>query len=414
MLRPMSSVTLSTPSTARPAALGRSAVALLLVSAAAILSISMGVRQSLGLFLTPMNADLGVSASAFGFALALQNIVWGISQPFVGMVGDRWGPRPVLVASGLVYALGLSAMAMGGPFLGLIGGGGVLAGLGIAGTSFGVLLGTVSRAVRPERRSQTVGIVAGAGSLATLALAPLGQMLIDGWGWRTALLVFAAVAATTMLLAAGVGRVPDAADARTTVREPVGRAVRRAIGHRGFLAMTAAFFACGFQLMFITTHLPTYLAICGVPPAAGATALGLIGLGNAVGSVVIGMAGARFSQKRLLALIYLMRTVAIAVYLATPVSVASTLVFAATMGFLWLSVAPLVSGLVGRLFGFGAFNTLYGVVFLSHQIGSFAGAWMGGIVFDATGSYAIAWAALLAVGIAAFAIQWTMDDRPPA
>ncbi|MCC7273677.1 MAG: MFS transporter, partial [Alphaproteobacteria bacterium] len=407
---------MSTVTTARPsAALRPSAVALLLVSAAIILSISMGIRQSLGLFLRPMNLELGVSASAFGFALALQNIVWGFSQPFVGMIGDRWGPRPVLAGSALVYAAGLVLMSAGGTVLGLGVGGGVLVGLGVAGSSFGVLLGAVSRAVRPERRSQTVGMVAGAGSLATLVLAPAGQSLIDLYGWRSALLVFAAVALAMTVLAAGVGRgAADAPDVAAGRAEPMASVVRAALAHPGFLAMTIAFFACGFQLMFITTHLPTYLALCGVPPTAGATALGLIGLGNAVGSMVIGLLGARFSQKRLLALIYLLRTVAIATYLAVPVSVTSTLVFAATMGFLWLSVAPLVSGLVGRLFGFSCFNTLYGIVFFSHQVGSFLGAWAGGLTFDWTGSYATAWGSLLAVGTAAFLVQWAMDDRTPA
>jgi predicted MFS family arabinose efflux permease len=391
-------------------------VIVLIAVAATVLSLSMGLRQSLGLFLRPVSADLGVSTAAFGFALALQNIVWGLSQPVVGAFGDRYGARPVLIASALVYAAGLLLMALGGPAIGLNIGGGVIAGIGIAGTSFGVLLGAVSCAVPVERRSQMVGLVSAAGSLGTLVLAPLGQVMITEYGWRTALLAFGGIALLMGAVGTLIGRpaatapVPSHGGAAASTRA----ALLQAAGHRGYIAMAVSFFACGFQLMFITTHLPQFLAICGLPPSVGASALGLIGLGNAVGSYVVGLLGARYSQKRLLALIYLLRTLAIAVYLAAPISAASTLVFAAAMGFLWLSVAPLVSGLIGRMFGLQHFNTLFGVTFLSHQIGAFVGAWLGGIIFDLSGSYAIAWTAMIVVGLAAAALQWSMDDRAAA
>lgn len=401
-------------SASRPAPLGRNAL-ILLVSAGIILSICMGLRQSLGLFLKPMNVDIGVSASAFGFAMALQNIVWGISQPFVGVLADRYGAKPVVFVSAAIYVVGLVVMAVGGT-LGLNVGGGVLIGLGVAGSGFGVLLGAVAQAVPPARRSQTIGMVSGVGSLATLVLAPLGQALIDLYGWQNALLVFAGIAALMALFAAGMGRHSPkaAAAAGADAVRPVAEVLAAAGRHRGFLAMAIAFFACGFQLIFIVVHLPTYLALCGIPPAASATALGLIGLGNAAGSYVIGLLGARFSQKKLLALIYLLRTVTIGIYLALPVSIPSTLIFAATMGFLWLSVTPLVSGLIGRLFGLGNFNLLYGVMFFSHQVGSFLGAWAGGLVYDLTGVYDIAWASMIVIGLSAFALQWFMDDRSEA
>ncbi|TAI61636.1 MFS transporter [Bradyrhizobium sp. Leo170] len=388
-------------------------VIVLIAVASTVLSLSMGLRQSLGLFLRPINADLGVSAAAFGFALALQNIVWGLSQPVVGVLGDRYGARPVLIASALVYAAGLLLMAFGGPALGLDIGGGVIAGIGIAGTSFGVLLGAVSRAVPAEQRSQMVGLVSAAGSLGTLVLAPLGQVMITEYGWRTALLAFAGIALLMGAVGALIGRpattasTPGDGEAAASTHA----ALLQAAGHRGYIAMAVSFFACGFQLMFITTHLPQFLAICGLAPSVGASALGLIGLGNAAGSYVVGLLGARYSQKRLLALIYLLRTLAIAVYLAAPISAASTLVFAATMGVLWLSVAPLVSGLIGRMFGLRHFNTLFGLTFLSHQVGAFVGAWLGGVTFDLTGSYATAWTSMLVVGLAAAALQWSMDDR---
>ncbi|HEX6266560.1 MAG TPA: MFS transporter [Burkholderiales bacterium] len=193
----------------------------------------------------------------------------------------------------------------------------------------------------------------------------------------------------------------------------LGEAVREAMAHRGYLFMTLAFFACGFQLVFITTHLPAYLQLCGVAPGVGASALALIGLFNTVGTYILGLLGARYSQKHLLALIYLLRTLFIVVFLIVPISAASTLVFAAAMGFLWLGVTPLVTGIIGRVFGLTHFNTLYGVVFLSHQVGSFFGAWMGGVVFDWTGNYNLGWGALIMIGITAFALQWIMDDRPP-
>ena len=197
------------------------------------------------------------------------------------------------------------------------------------------------------------------------------------------------------------------------VNQKLGEAVREAMAHRGYLFMTLAFFACGFQLVFITTHLPAYLQLCGVAPGVAASALGLIGLFNAVGTYMFGLLGARYSQKHLLALIYLLRTLIIVAFLLAPISAASTLVFAAAMGFLWLGVAPLVTGIIGRVFGLTHFNTLYGIVFLSHQVGSFFGAWMGGVVFDRFGNYNFGWGALIVIGVTAFTLQWLMDERPP-
>jgi predicted MFS family arabinose efflux permease len=387
---------------------------LLFVVAGAILSLSMGMRQSLGLFLLPVTVDLGISAAAFSFALALQSIVWGLSQPFIGMLADRYGARPVLLATALTYVAGLSIMAVSNDALG-INIAGFLIGIGIAGTSVGILMGVVSRATPPERRSQTVGAVAGVGSLGTLILAPVGQALISAFDWRTALLAFAGIAMVMTVLASTIrampvhtdGAAPDAPGALS-----LGQTLRAAARHPGYLAMTISFFACGFQLNFITTHLAPFLELCGVPPTVSATSLGLIGLFNAVGTYLVGLLGARYSQRRLLALVYLVRTVAIVVYLSLPITVVSTLIFASVMGFTWLSVVPLVAGLIGRMFGLGYFNTLYGVAFVSHQVGAFAGAWMGGLVFDFTGTYTAAWIALIVIGALAFALQWSMDDRP--
>ena len=391
---------------------------LLLVLSGLIISLCMGLRQSLGLFMRPMTLDLGISAAAFGFSLALQNIVWGLSQPFVGALADRYGPRPVLIGTAILYALGLLLMVFSKSVPGGLEIAGVLAGIGTAGTGFGVLIGTISRATPPEKRSQTVGIVAAAGSLGTLALAPLGQVLIDGFGWQTAMLGFAVIAGSMVALsmpvkglAVALGAEP--AGAAVQAHQPLGDALREAFAHRGFLFMTLAFFACGFQLVFITTHLPAYLQLCGVPSGIAASSLALIGLFNTFGTYMFGVLGARYSQKHLLALIYLLRTLFIVAFLIAPISSASTLIFAAAMGFLWLGVAPLVTGIIGRVFGLTHFNTLYSIVFLSHQVGSFFGAWMGGLVFDWTGRYDFGWGALIAIGLTAFTLQWLMDDRPP-
>ncbi|MGE0370694.1 MAG: MFS transporter [Gammaproteobacteria bacterium] len=376
----------------------------------------MGLRQSMGLFQTPMALEIGVSASAFGFALALQNLVWGASQPFVGMLADRFGARPTLFGASLVYALGLLLMGQAQGTLGLNFGGGLLVGLGVAGTGFGVLMAVVTRAVPEHRRSQMVGAVAAAGSLGTIVLAPMAQWMIATAGWRGAVLVFAAIAAgmAVLSLAVSTTTASDVAQADTRGDEALGTVLKQALTHPGYLAMTAAFFACGFQLVFITTHLPAFLAYCGIGPSVSASALGVIGLANAVGTYVIGLLGGRYSQKRLLALIYLLRTITIVAWLALPITPTSTLIFAAAMGLLWLGVAPLVSGIIGRMFGLKYFSTLYGLVFFSHQLGSFAGALLGGIAFDLTGNYVLAWASLIAIGLLAFALQWPMDDRPPS
>jgi predicted MFS family arabinose efflux permease len=391
----------------------RRGMLVLLVLSGLIISICMGLRQSLGLFMRPMTLELGISAATFGFSIALQNIVWGLSQPFVGALADRCGPRPVLIGTALLYAAGLLLMIFAKAVPGALEIAGFLAGIGIAGTGFGVLIGTVSRATPPEKRSQTVGIVAAAGSLGTVVIAPIGQGLIDGFGWKAALVAFAAIAASMALLSLPIREQSVAGGNSSTVNQNLGEAVRQAVAHRGYLFMTLAFFACGFQLVFITTHLPAYLQLCGVAPSVGASALALIGLFNTIGTYVFGLLGARYSQKHLLALIYLVRTLFIGVFLLVPITAASTLVFAAAIGFTFLGVIPLVTGIIGRVFGLTHFNTLYGIVFLSHQVGSFFGAWMGGIVFDRAGNYDFAWGALIVIGVTAFLLQWLMDERPP-
>ena len=393
---------------------------LLLVLSGVIISICMGLRQSLGLFMRPMTVDAGISAATFGFAIALQNIVWGISQPFVGALADKHGPRPILIWTAIIYSAGMLLMVFSHGELALDVAG-FLLGVGTAGTAFGVLIGVVTRATPEARRSQTVGLVAASGSIGTMVLAPLGQSLINGYGWQTAMVAFAVIASSMALFALPIKGLAIAlnADPSKSVptvdsnAQPLREALREAIGHRGYLFMTLAFFACGFQLVFITTHLPAYLQLCGVAPGVSATALGLIGLFNTIGTYGFGLLGARYSQKHLLALIYLLRTLFIIAFLAMPISATSTLIFASAMGLLWLGVSPLVTGIIARVFGLQHFGTLYGVVFFSHQVGSFFGAWMGGLVFAWNGNYDAGWAALVAIGLIAFTLQWLMDESPP-
>ena len=387
------------------------------IVASVVMSISMGLRQCLGLFLGPVGADLGVSATSFGLAVAVHNLVWGLTQPAIGALGDRFGPLPVLLGCGALYAVGLVLMATSNnPWLGLGGGIGLLAGVGVAGTGFGVLLGAVSRIAPADRRSTLLGLVSGCGSVGILVLAPLGDALITSVGWRGAAMAYAAIAASMVAIAPLIGGTPVSSVAAETT--PTGptllQTVRAALAHRDFALLSLAFFACGFQLMFITTHLPRFLGLCGLPPSVGAYALGLIGVCNAVGSYAFGILGQRFNPKHLLALIYAIRTAAIIVYVGTPVSAFSTLVFAAVMGATWLGVVPLVSSLIGRMFGLARFNMLFGMVFLGHQAGSFAGAWTGGVILDLTGVYTIAWWSLVAVGVIAAWLQWSMKDQPAA
>src|SRR5437763_9204573 len=251
---------------------------LLIVLSGLIISLCMGLRQSLGLFMRPMTLDLGISAATFGFTIALQNIVWGVSQPFVGALAGRSGPRPVLIVTALLYALGLLLMMVSKSIPGGLEVAGFLIGIGTAGAGFGVLIGTISRATPPEKRSQTVGLVAAAGSLGTMVIAPLGGWLIDGFGWQAAMLAFAAIAGSMAIPSLPLREQAVSDGNLSKVNQKLGEALREALGHRGYLFMNLALFACGVQLVFITTHLPAYLQLCGLAPGVAATALGLSGL----------------------------------------------------------------------------------------------------------------------------------------
>lgn len=384
---------------------------LILVAAGAVLSTSMGIRQSLGLFLGPIVSGTGISIATFGLVLAVQNLVWGIGQPFMGALADRFGGQLVVIIGAICFAVGLWIMSLG-TATALFLGGGLLVGLAVAATSHGVLVGILSRIAAPKARGLAVSILAAVGSLGTFVIAPGTQWSLDSLSWETTLLILASLAATMALIATTfkVNRAPGTLAAGDKP-DAIG-AIKEAIHHPGYVAMTVAFFACGFQLIFVATHLPNFIAFCGLPASLSASSIALIGIFNAIGTLAAGKLGEMFGHKQVLAGIYVLRTLAIASYAFLPVSTESTLMFGAAMGLLWLSVIPPVSALINSLFGATNFGALFGVMFFSHQIGAFLGAYLGGLSFDITGDYALAWATLAVVGGLATVIQLSMDDRP--
>lgn len=382
-----------------------------LVASGFVLSTSMGIRQSLGLFLGPIVSGTGLSVATFGLAMAVQNLVWGIGQPIMGAFADRFGGQRIVCVGAVLFALGLSVMSLGSA-LGLFVGGGIFIGLAVAATSHGVLVGILSRVAGPDVRALAVSILAAVGSLGTFVIAPGTQWALDALSWEIGVFVLAAVAATMALFSFGLraNARPEVASSRETPNALV--AFKDAMSHRGFIAMTIAFFACGFQLIFVATHLPNFIALCGLPATLGAQAIALIGLCNAIGTLAAGRLGEIFGHRPVLAVIYALRTLAIACYAVLPVSVESTLLFGAAMGLLWLSVVPPVSALIHAMFGSANFGLLFGIMFFSHQIGAFLGAYIGGLTFGMTGSYDMAWIAMVVVGVLAAIIQFSMNDRP--
>lgn len=376
---------------------------LILIGAAVLLSLGMGLRQSLGLFLTPVTRDLAITATEFTLSIAIQNIVWGISQAPVGAIADRFGLRVTMLAGAVIYVIGLGLMAAAGGVTELLISG-ALIGVALSCTASSLALTAVARAVSEERRSQMLGIVSATGSLGTLMVPLATQALLENYAWQIGALFFVALAALMLpagFWAGGVDRLPPRGDSKVSMREMVGQAMR----HRRFLVMSGAYFVCGLNLIFLTTHLPTYLAICDQDPMLSAQALAVIGGMNCIGPLAAGWLGARYPKHILLGLLYILRAFVFTAYFVMPPTPASTLVFAAAMGMLWLSVAPLISGLVAEMFGTRYMATLLGIAFVMHQVGSSLGAWGGGLIFDLTGSYDQAWKIGVAIGFAAGVVQ---------
>jgi len=386
-----------------------------IVAGTLIISAAMGIRQTFGLFVGPFSFDHGFPVTLIAFAIALHNLVWGFVQPAAGAAADRYGAAPVVAFGALVFAVGLALAALAPSGAMLILGMGVLVGVGISCTTFGVVLTAVARAVSPEKRSMAMGWASAGGSAGQVLLVPLAQGVSELSGTTVSLLVLAAflVAAAPLGLLLdrrGAGRVPAPEHAPLSLKGALAQASR----HRGFRLLTLGFFTCGFQLAFIGTHLPAYLTLCHMPVGLGATALALIGLFNMVGSWGCGWLGGRFRQHHVLGWLYLVRGAAIAAFFVLPKTELSVVVFAAVMGLAWLGTVPLTSGLIAKVFGTQHLGTLFGVCFFSHQIGSFLGAWLGGYVFDATGSYALIWIATAAAGAMAALLHFPIDDTPAA
>lgn len=381
---------------------------LMLVAGSVVLSLTMGTRHSFGLYLQPMSADLGWGREIFAFAIALQNLVWGASQPFVGAIADKYGSGRVIALAGALYVLGVWLMATGGDPVTFTLGAGFLVGVGIAGASYTVVLAGIARVYPAEKRSLVFGIAAAAGSFGQFAMVPVGSAFLAAYGWSVSLMLAAALVALVIPLAAPLAGRPDVVAGPA---QSLGEAVREAGGHSGYWLLTAGYFVCGFHVVFIGTHLPAYLADRGLDPATGAWCLALIGLFNIVGSFLFGWLGGFRRKKYLLSWIYLGRAIAILGFVLLPLSAASALVFSAVIGVFWLSTVPLTTGLVGQIFGLRYLATLAGVVFFSHQVGSFLGAWMGGLLFDRTGSYDLVWWIAIALGVFAALVHYPIDDR---
>jgi MFS family permease len=371
--------------------------------------ITFGARTSFGLFTEPLSALRGWDRETFAIAIAIQNLLWGVGQPFAGAVADRYGPGRVLAAGGAVYALGVVLMAVstGAATLALTGG--VLVGLGLSGGSFTIVIAAFARLVPEDRRSWAMGLATAMGSLGQFVFAPLGQSFISAFGPAAALALIGACVAFVPVLAralSGGDTVAEGAALRSSV------AVRQALTHPSYLLLTSGFFVCGFHIAFVSTHLPPYLTELGLSTALAAWALGLIGLFNVIGAYTAGVLGGMLSRRLLLSAIYASRAAAFLLFVALPVTPATVLLFGAALGLLWLSTVPLTSGLIAVMFGTRHLGLLFGVVFLSHQVGAFIGVWLGGAVYDATGAYDLMWWASIALGFAAALVHLPISERP--
>jgi predicted MFS family arabinose efflux permease len=387
-----------------------------LLCGAAIVTLSMGIRHGFGLFLQPVTMDRGWSRETFAFAIAVQNLAWGIAGPVAGGLADRFGAMRVLIGGGVLYALGLVLMAVSTSGLAFTGSAGVMLGFAQSGCTYAVIYGVIGRSVAPEKRSWAMGVAAAAGSFGQFLMVPVENWLIGSFGWQNALFLLGCFALAIVPLAFGLKEPPRAPTGGH--QQSMRSAVREAFGHPGFQLLTAGYFVCGFQVVFIGVHMPSYLKDHGLTPDVATTALALIGLFNVFGTYIAGSLGARLPKRYLLSAIYTLRSIAIVVFLSVPLTPWAVYIFSAVMGLLWLSTVPLTNGLVAHIFGVQYLSMLGGFVFLSHQVGSFLGVWLGGRLYDSTGSYDIVWWISVALGVFAalinLPIRETAIRRPVA
>ena len=386
---------------------------LLLMAAAFLVMVTLGIRQSFGLFLLPVTEALGTGREVFSLALALQNLLWGIASPFAGALADKFGAGRVAAIGTLFYAGGLVVMASFVSPSGLMMGQ-LMIGIGLGSAGVSIALGAVARAVAPEKRSLALGMVTSIGSFGQFAVLPVTQIFIDGYGWQVSLLLLSGLSASMLASCLLMARDDKGREVRTAdiANITMNGMLKTALSSTDYLLLTVGFFVCGIQVVFIATHLPTYLQDAGIGPEIASWALGLVGLFNIIGSLLAGWLGSFVSKAKLLAWLYLMRSVIIIGFLILPPSPMTALLFGAAMGLLWLGTIPLTSGLIVVFFGPAFLSMLYGVTFFSHQIGSFLGAWLGGWIYDNLGSYDLMWWIIIGSGVFAFIINLMIDERP--
>ena len=391
--------------------LGRGAAFAVILAACLISLIGYGARSCFGLFLDPMTVANGWSRETFGLAMAIQNLLWGIGVPVAGAIADRYGPGLVIAVGAVIYGMGVAGMAVSDSGLALHLTGGLLVGLGVSFTSFSLALAAIARVVSPERRSLALGFGTAAGSLGQVLFSPFSQALIASYGWYDSLVLLSFITLIMIPLAftlPSTGRAPGEAPSDQTMSG----ALREAMTHRGYVLLTVGFFVCGFHTQFLTVHFPAYVTDLGLPAHVGAYALSILGLVNIAGTFLAGIAGQRFSKKVSLSVIYFGRAIVIAALLFSPVSELAIYLFSFAMGLLWLATVPLTTGIVAQIFGLKFMATLFGVVFFSHQFGSFLGVWLGGAFYDRTGSYDPMWWAGIFLAVFAGIIHLAIDERP--
>jgi MFS family permease len=385
---------------------------LILIIAGGLISlVAMGSRAAFGLFLEPVSTDMGWGREVFGLALAIQNLVWGLSQPFAGMIADKYGSGKTLLVSGLVYSGGIFLMSQTSSPTELHLSAGLMVGLGLAGTGFGVVMGSVGRAVSEEKRSMALGIVGAAGSMGQFLMLPLGQAFLSSYGWSTALMLIALC--TFLVIPASMGVRGKAEDSGASGASSISEAIREAASSKSYWFLFAGFFVCGFHVTFLAVHLPSFLVDQGMAASYGATALSIVGLFNVVGSLAAGYLGGKYTKKFLLSYLYFARAALFVCFIIVPMTPVTVVLFSGILGLLWLSTVPLTSGLVASLYGAKYMTTLFGFIFFGHQIGAFLGAWLGGVAYDMYGSYDVIWWLSVALGLISGLLHWPIREDVP-
>jgi MFS family permease len=382
----------------------------LLVCGAAIVTLSMGIRHGFGLWLQPITQAKDWSRETFAFAIAIQNLAWGISGVFAGMVADRFGAFKVILVGAVLYALGLMGMAYASTPLLFTLSTGILIGVAQAGTTYAVVYGVIGRNVSPDKRSWAMGITAAAGSFGQFLMVPLEGYLISTVGWQQALTLLGFAALLMAPFAWGLREPGFGGGQRTQREQTIFQALKEAFKYPSFQLLMAGYFVCGFQVVFIGVHMPSYLKDKGLSPQVASYALALIGLFNVFGTYTAGVLGQRLAKRKILAFIYLARAIAISLFLIVPLSPASVYVFASVMGLLWLSTVPVTNAAVAQIFGVAHLSMLSGFVFFSHQIGSFMGVWLGGYLYDRTGSYDVVWLIAIVLGVLAALVNLPVKE----